>query len=193
MRPKPFRPEPIEPACYVRDRATGKVWHRCEQRTLYVDTDRSQVVYHANYLRYFERGRSELMRQANYPYKQIEESGFIYPVIKTELNYYTPLYYDDLMYIHTRPERLELVKVQFDYLITRATDGEIICTGYTRHCAVNTRASRWRSTKKPLLSGDNFPVRPAFPCSVSTTWFPPGCRTITWAVVRFCLQWKVCA
>ena len=61
----------------------------------------------------------------HYPYKKIEESGYLYPIIKTELNYYTPLFYDDLMYIHTRPANMELVKLQFDYLITRADNGEI--------------------------------------------------------------------
>jgi len=136
MRPKPFIPEAGADPAFVRDTNSGKLWHRCELRTLYVDTDRSGVVYHANYLRFFEFGRAELMRQASYPYKKIEESGFIYPIIKTELNYFTPLFYDDLMYIHTRPGELELVKLQFDYLITRADDGEIVCTGFTRHCAV---------------------------------------------------------
>ena len=139
MRPKRFIPELLpEHPSHVRDKNSNKIWHRCEMRTLYVDTDRSQVVYHANYLRYFEFGRASLMREANYPYKKIEESGYIYPIIKTELNYYTPLYYDDLMLIHTRPAQLELVKLQFDYCITRAEDGEIICTGFTKHCAVNS-------------------------------------------------------
>ena len=139
MRPKPFIPESLDrqPA-YVRDKNSGLVWHRCQHRTLYADTDRSQVVYHANYLHYFEFGRASLMREAQYPYKQIEESGYVYPVIKTELNYFSPLFYDDLMHIHTRPTRLEMVKVQFDYLITKADGGEIVCTGYTRHCAVNS-------------------------------------------------------
>ena len=105
-------------------------------RVRFVETDMMGVVHHANYLRYFEFGRASLMREADYPYKQIEESGYIYPIIKTELNYHSPLFYDDLMYIHTRPARLELVKVQFDYLITRADNGEIACTGFTRHCAV---------------------------------------------------------
>lgn len=138
MRPKPFVPEPLDRPAYVRDTKSGLVWHRCELRTLYVDTDRSQVVYHANYLRYFEFGRACLMREANYPYKQIEESGYIYPIIKTELNYHSPLFYDDLMFIHTRPASMELVKIQFDYLITREDNGEIVCTGFTLHCAVNT-------------------------------------------------------
>ena len=50
-------------------------------RTLYADTDRSTVVYHANYLRYFEFGRASLMRDAAYPYREIEESGYVYPII----------------------------------------------------------------------------------------------------------------
>jgi len=137
MRPRPFIPELLDGSPFVRDANSGRLWHRCELRTLYVDTDRSQVVYHANYLRYFEFGRASFMRHASYPYKKIEESGFIYPIIKTELNYYTPLFYDDLMFIHTRPGELELVKLQFDYLITRADDGDIVCTGFTRHCAVS--------------------------------------------------------
>jgi acyl-CoA thioester hydrolase len=44
------------------------------------------------------------------------------------------------MYIHTRPGDLELVKLQFDYLITRADDEEIVCTGFTRHCAVEANS-----------------------------------------------------
>lgn len=159
MRPKPFIPEllPGHPS-HVTDTNSGKIWHRCEMRTLYVDTDRSQVVYHANYLRYFEFGRASLMREANYPYKKIEESGYIYPIIKTELNYFTPLYYDDLMYIHTRPGKQELVKLQFDYLITRAEDGEIICTGFTKHCAVNSNGIPVEIDDKTIKLWQQFPA-----------------------------------
>ncbi|MDO8722888.1 MAG: hypothetical protein Q7J31_11815, partial [Syntrophales bacterium] len=65
MRPRPFRPEEFgDDDRYVRDQEAGLVWHRCRERTLYADTDRSTVVYHANYLRYFEFGRTSLMRDA---------------------------------------------------------------------------------------------------------------------------------
>lgn len=136
---------------------SGKVWHRSELRTLYVDTDRSQAVYHANYLKYFEFGRASLMREAEYPYKQIEESGYVYPIIKTELNYYSPLFYDDLIYIHTRPAKIEMVKVQFDYLITKAENGEISCTGMTRHCAVNGNGLPVKIDQKTINLWDGFP------------------------------------
>lgn len=157
MRPRPFIPEFLENPCYVRDAGSGKIWHRCELRTLYVDTDRSQVVYHANYLKYFEFGRASLMREAAYPYKMIEESGYIYPIIKTELNYYSPLFYDDLMYIHTRPGKIEMVKLQFDYLITKANGGEISCTGYTRHCAVNGKNIPVEIDEKTINLWNEFP------------------------------------
>ena len=158
MRPKPFKPQPvIGHPTHVLDSNSGLTWHRCELRTLYVDTDRSQVVYHANYLRYFEFGRATLMRESAYPYKKIEESGFIYPIIKIDVNYFTPLFYDDLMYIHTRPGTMELVKLQFDYLITHADSGEIICTGFTRHCCVNLDSIPVEIDSKTRQLWDSFP------------------------------------
>ncbi|MFZ7125804.1 MAG: acyl-CoA thioesterase [Desulfobacterales bacterium] len=138
MKPKPFVPEAVgESPEYVRDAVGGLCWHRCEQRTLYADTDRSQVVYHANYLRYFEYGRASLMREAAYPYREIEESGYVYPIIKIGIDYHRPLYYDDAMIIYTRPSEIERVRLRFDYVITHADSGEVVCKGFTRHCAVN--------------------------------------------------------
>ncbi len=157
MRPRPFIPKILDPLCYVQDARSGTIWHRCEMRTLYVDTDRSQVVYHANYLKYFEFGRASLMREACYPYKKIEESGYIYPIIKTELSYYSPLFYDDLMYIHTRPGKIEKVKLQFEYLITKAETGEICCTGFTRHCAVNGKNIPVEIDAKTMKLWNEFP------------------------------------
>lgn len=142
MRPNPFVPEPLNGGeTYVRDQTSGLVWHRCALRTLYADTDRSQVVYHSNYLRYFEFGRASLMRDAAYSYREIEESGFIYPIISTAVDYYRPLHYDEAMYIHTRPGDRERVKLQFDYIISHQESGDIVCIGFTRHCAVNTKGT----------------------------------------------------
>ena len=107
MKPKPFRPEPFDGAPnYVRDDSGGQVWHRCHTRVLYADTDRSQVVYHGNYLRYFEFGRASLMRDAGYPYKAVEENGFVYPIIEIGLKYFSPLHYDDPIWVNTRPAEI---------------------------------------------------------------------------------------
>ncbi len=138
LRPKPFVPEIFKGnERYVRDKTAGKVWHRCRYRTAYADTDRSNVVYHANYLHYYDFGRTSLMRDEAYPYLEIEKSGYLYPIIEIGVKYYTPLHYDDLMWIYTRPALLERVRLQFDYIILNEKNDEIICKGFTKHCAIN--------------------------------------------------------
>ena len=139
MRPQPFQPEGLDgDPRFVRDRAGGNVWHRCKSRILYADTDRSQVVYHGNYLRYFELGRATLMRDTAYPYREVEASGFVYPIIEVGVQYFAPLYYDDPMWVHTHPAEMERVRLRFDYVITHRETEEIICKGFTRHCATNS-------------------------------------------------------
>ena len=158
MKPKPFNPEiNNSDGRYVKDRITGLVWHRCQNRTLYIDTDRSSVVYHSNYFRYFELGRGTLMRDNNYPYFDIEKSGFVYPIIETGSKHYHPLFYDDLMWIHTRPGKIERVKLQFEYIITNADTGDLICTGFTTHCALNKSGIPVAIDSKTVELWKNFP------------------------------------
>jgi len=158
MKPKPFKPKADEHnEHYVRDYETGLVWYRCTLRTLYADTDRSSVVYHANYLRYFEVGRTSLMRDAAYSYRIIEEEGYVYPIIEVGVKFYEPLYYDDVMWIHTRPAKIERVKLLFDYTITHSKSGHVICSGFTRHCAINSAGTVVAIDPKTLQLWKNFP------------------------------------
>ncbi len=158
MRPKPFLAKMIDgDERYVRNQNDGHVWHRCMHRTLYADTDRSQVVYHANYLRYFEYGRASLMRDAAYPYREIEENGYIYPIIEIGITYHSPLYYDDAMWIHTRPSEMERVRLRFDYIIVNEKTGEIVCKGFTRHCATNRTGIPVEVDKKTVHLWEIFP------------------------------------
>ncbi len=140
MRPPSFRPRARDDdPRYAVDEATDATWHRVFHRALYADTDRSTVVYHANYLRYFEFGRTSLMRDVGYPYKEVEARGFVYPVIELGMTFHRPLHYDSPMWIHTRPSLLERVRVTFDYAITHGETGELVCRGFTRHCALNDK------------------------------------------------------
>ncbi len=158
MRPKPFIPQEHNgDKRYVRNKTDKLVWHQCQSRTLYADTDRSQVVYHANYLRYFEFGRASLMRDAAYPYSEVEKNGFVYPIIEVGIKYYTPLYYDDPMLIHTRPSDLERVKLKFDYTITHEETGDIICIGFTKHCAINSSGTPVGIDEKTIHLWQIFP------------------------------------
>ncbi len=82
MKPKPFRPEALADSGIYHARLGDRACLApLQQRMLYADTDRSNVVYHANYLRYFEFGRTSLMREADYPYKEIEAKGYVYPIV----------------------------------------------------------------------------------------------------------------
>jgi acyl-CoA thioester hydrolase len=158
VKPKPFQPETdTGDTRYVKDLTDGHFWHRCAHRILYADTDRSQVVYHANYLRYFEQGRASLMRDTGYPYREVEKSGFIYPIIAMGVNYFTPLYYDDPIYVHTRPAEMERVRLRFEYVITHRETGEVICNGFTRHCATNTAGTPVGIDEKTIQLWKNFP------------------------------------
>jgi len=140
MRPRPFVPEIVNAdERFVRDKNSNMVWHRVMHRSLYADTDRSAVVYHANYLRYFELGRASLMRDTGFSYRSIEESGYIYPIIELGITFHQPLYYDDPMWVHTRPAQLERVKITIEYVITTIDTYAIVCKGFTTHCALNSK------------------------------------------------------
>jgi len=135
-----FEPRIIEAdRPFFRDGLDGRVYHRVFHRVLYADTDRSGVVYHANYLRYFELGRASLMRELGFPYKQVEESGYMYPVVDLGVRYEHPLGYDNPMWIFTCPAELERVKVRFEYVIQHGESGRVVCRGHTLHCAVDSR------------------------------------------------------
>lgn len=158
MRPKPFLPEIFNSdARYVKDKSDGLVWHRCAYRVLYGDTDRSQSVYHANHLRFFEMGRASLMRDSGCSYREIEEGGLVYPIIEVGITYYSPLYYDDVMWIQTRPEKLERVRIQFNYVITHADSTDIICKGFTKHCATNASGRPVAIDERTLAIWRSFP------------------------------------
>lgn len=142
---------------YVRDKTTGLIWHQCESRVLYVDTDRSGVVHHARHLTYFELGRASLMRDLAFPYREVEESGYLYPIIEIGVNYYDALGYDDPMTIHTRPATLERVKIRFDYVVLNKTTQKIACKGFTLHCAVNTKKTPVAVDEKTMYLWKFFP------------------------------------
>jgi len=158
MQPKPFLPELLDgDERFVRDATSGLVWHRVFHRPLYADTDRSQVVYHANYLRYFELGRATLMRDVGYSYREVEESGYVYPIIDLAIRFHHSLHYDDPMWVHTRPICLERIKVSFDYLITHAESGAVVCLGHTSHCALNASGRPTPVDQRTVKMWETFP------------------------------------
>lgn len=124
---------------------TGEHIHRTTVRVLYGDTDAGGVVYNANYLRYFELGRTELMREWVCTYHEIEKMGFILPVTECWTRYKAPAFYDDLLIIETQVSELSRLKCKFSYRISReegdTRKAKLLAKGYTVHAAV-TRDGR---------------------------------------------------
>ncbi len=110
-------------------------------RVIYGDTDSGGVVYNANYLRYFEIGRTELMREEICSYRDIEDLGYILPVSECFSRFKAPARYDDLLIIETTVSELKRYSVRFDYRILRATSepdkkATLLVKGYTVHACI---------------------------------------------------------
>uniref|UniRef100_A0A832MLN2 Acyl-CoA thioesterase n=1 Tax=Eiseniibacteriota bacterium TaxID=2212470 RepID=A0A832MLN2_UNCEI len=108
--------------------------HRYTVRVRYADTDQMGVAYHANYLRWFEVGRAELLRSLGTSYREVEASGLALPVVEARCRYLRPARYDDLLAIETAVARLGRASVTFAYRIVREPDGDLLAHGTTEHC-----------------------------------------------------------
>jgi acyl-CoA thioester hydrolase len=125
-----------------------KTVHRTPVRVLYGDTDAGGVVYNANFLRYFEVGRTELMRESVCSYLAIEKMGFILPVTECWTRYKAPAFYDDLLTIETWVEEVTPIKCRFNYRVVRPEEGleraKLLVKGYTVHVAVTRQGKLTR-------------------------------------------------
>jgi acyl-CoA thioester hydrolase len=95
------------------------------------------VVYYANYLIWFEVGRTELLRRLGWSYREMEAAGFSLPVIEAACTYHRPARYDDELEIRTRGTMLSAVRMAFEYEIRRRADDQVIVTGRTHHASLN--------------------------------------------------------
>ena len=102
-----------------------------KRRVKYYETDQMGVVHHANYLHWFEEARTEYMRKQGVSYKELEESGVILPVSEVNCKYRKPAYYDDLLVIIVKIEKVKRIKVEFEYEIKK--DENLILTGSSSH------------------------------------------------------------
>lgn len=91
-------------------------------RVRYRECDPMGVVYHGHYLDYLEYARTEALRNAGLPYRQLEESGIIMPVVDISIRYLSPARYDDLLEVTTRVAKMPSVKVVFDYDVSVVED-----------------------------------------------------------------------
>jgi acyl-CoA thioester hydrolase len=96
-------------------------------RVRYAETDRMGLLHHANYLVYFEQGRTELLRSMGYAYRDLEDQGYLLVLTKLEIKYRSPARYDDLLTLRTTVVRSTAVRIDHRYELLR--DRAILAEG----------------------------------------------------------------
>lgn len=121
--------------------------HQTSYRVRYSDTDKMGVVYHGNYLRFFEIGRTELLRAIGLPYSELEKQGYMLPVLESYASYSKPAQYDDEIMISTSIVPEYSARMSIEYVISKSE--ETLVTGWTRHTFVTV--DEFRPVRPPRV------------------------------------------
>lgn len=121
--------------------------NRTTYRVRYGDTDRMGYAYYANYLRWFEIGRSELFRDLGMTYREIEEKGILLPVAEAYCKYLAPAHYDDAIIIETTVDTAVKASMKFDYRVSNEDGTKVVAKGYTKHPFVTPEGKVTRPPK----------------------------------------------
>lgn len=95
------------------------------------------VAYHANYLRWFEMGRTEMFRALGMTYREIEAKGVFLPVSEVHCRFKSPARYDDIIIVETALDHEVKGGIKFDYRIFDADGKKLLASGYTKHACLN--------------------------------------------------------
>lgn len=110
-------------------------------RVRYGETDKMGFLYHAHYVDYYDVARTEMLRSLGTSNLELENDGFMLPVIEVVLNYSKPANYDDLLTVRVTVKDMPGVKLRFDYEVFRE-NGERINTGHTILGFMNSETKR---------------------------------------------------
>ena len=124
-------------------------------RVYYEDTDCGNVVYYANYLKYMERSRTELLREKGIDLAEYHEKGLLFAVTEANIKYNAPAIYNDLLDVSSAIIELTPVTILFSTQIKRASDGLLLVTGDVRIACISTEGRPRRMPKEMtnVLSG----------------------------------------
>ena len=101
----------------------------------YAETDMMGVVYHGNYLPWFEIGRTTLLREMGLPYRKLEDDGYRLPVLEVGAKYFRPAVYDDTVTIVTTMREKPVLRIRLEYEVRRGD--KILATGFTVHAFID--------------------------------------------------------
>lgn len=112
-------------------------------RVRYAETDQMGVVYHSNFVIWFEIGRVELMRQLGFCYRDMEQQENCHiPVADMRVRFKGPAYYDDEIVVRTRLKHVHRSLLRFNYQVFRAGDQVLLAEGQTTHLIVDDKLKR---------------------------------------------------
>ncbi|MDX9745600.1 MAG: thioesterase family protein [Syntrophales bacterium] len=106
-------------------------------RVIYADTDAMGIVYHTNYIKWFEIGRNELFREMDMPYAWIEQQGYGMPLTEVFAHYLYPAEYDQLLWVETGIGFVKRASLRFDYVIWDEPRERMLVEGHTVHAFVD--------------------------------------------------------
>lgn len=122
-----------------------------EIRVRYAETDQMGVAYYANYLVWFEVGRSEFCRAKGFQYADLEALGYRLVVSEVHCKYRNSARYDETILIRTRLKRLNKRMITFGYRVLRENSQEVIAEGETQHICVDANGRTKSLPEKFLL------------------------------------------
>ena len=111
--------------------------HTTEVKVRYAETDQMGIVYYANYLVWFEVGRTEYLLAEGMDYRDVEKEGLGMAVVEASCSYKAPARYADTLVIATWPADVKHTSLKFHYKITRKSDGVLLATGATTHVLID--------------------------------------------------------
>ncbi len=127
-------------------------------RVIYADTDAMGIVYHTNYIRWFELGRSELMRQLGVAYTELAKLSLNLPLTKVSCHYLAPARYDELVMVETKFDYIKRASIKFNSKIWDENQQKVLVEGYTVHACTNNEGKIRRIPQLLLELTDKYNI-----------------------------------
>lgn len=127
--------------------------HTIQLRSRYSETDKMGYVYHARFLEYFEMARTEFIREAGLPYKELEDRSIMLPVRRTNIEFNRPVFYDELMDVSMLIYKQPDVRLETYYSVTTSGSSKPNVTGYVQLVFVDGSTRRPTEAPPEFLDG----------------------------------------
>ncbi len=143
-------------------------WNETEIRVRYAETDKMGIVHHANFLIWFELGRSDFCRSRGFSYLEMEEKDNALLVVgESYCRYKSPAFYEDVLIIRTKVEDIRSRSLRFVYEIYRPSNETLLAEGETLHLVTdeNKKVRSFPANYKQKLLSDEIAEVNAFPAN----------------------------